>query len=182
MSFWQRHKTVPTRHPVRLMVPVLIIALMIGQIGPFRSENPQVQALSFVRQWMYVSLTSDTLNVRGAPSTSAVKIDYLNNGHRVYVWTKENNDGLDWYLITYISNNTPRTGYVAAQYVQPLVAGTSSDFEAGLERKVFPRATGPLCVACTPSTPTGCSRPADPASAGLRPSKMKWPISAAGFQ
>ncbi|MDD2458316.1 MAG: SH3 domain-containing protein, partial [Eubacteriales bacterium] len=114
----------------RLAVLALALALVIGQIGPFRGRDLDVEALTFVRQWMYISGTD--VRVRSGPSTSHTILDYLNTGHRVYVWTTERGSDLDWYLVTYVSGNYPRTGYVAAKYVKPLDTDTNSAFEAAL--------------------------------------------------
>jgi len=120
----------------RLAVLVLALALVIGQIGPFRGRDLDVQALSFVRQWM--SISGIDVRVRSGPSTAHSILDYLNTGHRVYVWTTERSSDLDWYLVTYVSGNYPRTGYVAAQYVKPMSANTDADFEATLTAQGFP--------------------------------------------
>ncbi len=85
-----------------------------------------------------MSISGIDVRVRSGPSTSNSILDYLNTGHRVYVWTTERGSDLDWYLVTYVSGNYPRTGYVAAKYVKPLDTDNDAAFEATLTAQGFP--------------------------------------------
>lgn len=127
----------------RIAAFLLVATLIVGQIGPFRGIDVNVHALSFIRQWMYVSLSSGTVNVRTGPSTSYTASDYLSDGHRVYVWTSEVTNGTTWYLVTYMSGNYPRTGYVSSAYVQPKSWSADSTFESYLSQQGFPESYKP---------------------------------------
>ncbi|MDD2533925.1 MAG: SH3 domain-containing protein [Eubacteriales bacterium] len=122
----------------RLAAFLLTATLVVGQVGPFAGIDVNVQALSFVRQWMNVTLSSGTVNIRSSPSVDNNVIDYLSDGHRVYVWTSEVNGGNTWYLVTYVSGNYPRTGYISSAYVRATTTSADATFESYLSTQGFP--------------------------------------------
>lgn len=132
------HSFMKTKTKARLAAFFLVAVLVVGQIGPFWSAHVNVQALSFVKQWMYVTLNSGTVNVRTGPSTSYTASDYLSDGHRVYVWTSEVTNGTTWYLVTYMSGSYPRTGYISSAYVSARSWSSDDSFESYLSAQGFP--------------------------------------------
>jgi beta-N-acetylglucosaminidase len=132
--------------PAKLAALLLVATLVIAQVGPFGSiwlETQASSAITPVNQW--VTVNGSGVNVRSSPGLGGTIQATLNTGHRLYAYTAQPNDGYTWYLVTYVSGNVARTGYVASEFTRTIATSPSGDaaFESAMTAQGFPESYKP---------------------------------------
>lgn len=94
--------------------------------APFKDVDYNEVSTPMTTKTGYVTLTSGTLNVRSATSTSATSLGKLPNGATVNIISEPNSD---WYGIKY----NGATGYVAKKYITiPETKTTTTEMKWGI--------------------------------------------------
>ncbi len=121
----KRHTTFPKQITIFLVALALLVTSTLGSLCVL------VPAYAYTEKSGYVSVGSDTLNVRSGPGTSYSKIDELSTGTTVTIIGEDHaSDGALWYQIRYSGS---QTGYVHSQYIKIIeTADPDPDFEASI--------------------------------------------------